>query len=136
MWIARDKDDSLWLFNEKPVRNEEESYWTISSPNHEAVGTLRYTMFPELKWEDEPIEVDLLPKGKTNKTDITVTRENIIFNNSYWTALRNTTAMAAMQSIIETCENISFTSIQEKIAETAIDCADILIEKLKSKEVK
>lgn len=136
MWIARDKDNSLWLYDEKPVRNEKEEDWTIASPTDTAVGVLDKDMFPKLQWEDEPLEVDLLPKGKTNKTDITVTRENIIFNDSYWTALRNNTAMAAMVTILEKQKNISFTSIQEEAAEIAINCADILIKKLKSKEVK
>lgn len=93
-------------------------------------------LLPDLKWEDEPMEIDLLPKGKTNKTDITVTRENIIFNDSYWTALRNTTAITAMATMLEKWNNISSPSVQEEASETAIDCADILIKKLKSKDIK
>lgn len=132
MWIARDKDGSLWLYDEKPIREEKCSVWiNESNITDEGIGVLQPTMFPSLKWEDEPIEVDLLPKGKTNKTDITVTRENIIFNDSYWTALRNNTAMAAMATMLEKWNNISLKSVQEEAAEVAIDCADTLIEKLK-----
>lgn len=134
MYIARDKDGSLWLYNEKPIRNEEENDWTISSPTDNAVGTLYSTMFPSLKWEDEPMEVDLVPKGKTNKTDITVTRENIIFNDSYWTNMRNTTAMTAMAAIIEKWNNICLDSVIEEVCELSVDYADTLVKKLKSKE--
>ena len=92
-------------------------------------------MFPELKWEDEPMEVDLVPKGKTNKTDITVTRENIIFNDSYWTNMCNTTAMAAMAAIIEKWNNICLDSVIEEVCELSVAYANTLIKKLKSKEL-
>lgn len=69
MWIARDKNGSLWLYNEKPIRNEEEEDWTIATPTDTAVGTLDTNMFPELKWEDEPIEVDLVAVNKSIVTD-------------------------------------------------------------------
>lgn len=62
MWVARDKSGCLHLFSNKPVRHligdfeywrREEPYSTISLPN---------SLYPELKWEDEPIEVELVSK--------------------------------------------------------------------------
>ena len=136
MWIARDKNRELWLYDEKPTREEKYSCWiNKSSITNEGIGTLDDTMFPELKWEDEPMEVDLVPKGKTNKTDITVTRENIIFNDSYWTNMCNTTAMAAMAAIIEKWNNIYLDSVIEEVCELSVAYANTLIKKLKSKEL-
>lgn len=137
MWIARDKDGSLWLYNEKPTRDEKGSCWiNESNITNEGLCTLQPTMFPELKWEDEAMEVDLLPKCKTNKTEITVTRENIIFNDSYWTALRNEAATVAMQAILERWSNISLKTIFDDVADLSIACANTLIKKLKSKNIK
>ena len=54
MWIARDRDGSLWLHTNKPNKNmtqwaEGDDYFEISSE-----------LFPEVKWEDEePIELVL-----------------------------------------------------------------------------
>lgn len=63
MWVARDKDGSLWLYNEKPTREEKSSCWiNKSSITNEGIGTLQLTMFPDLKWEDEPIEIELIRK--------------------------------------------------------------------------
>ena len=135
MWIARDKDQTLWLFENKPVR--EDDLWSNSDSDCMKLSDTTGQLFPDLKWEDEPIEVDLVFKGKTNKTDITVTRKNIIFNDSYWTALRNEAAVTAMQSILEKWNNVSLNSIViEEACELSVDCADALIKKLKSKEIK
>lgn len=56
MWIARDKDGSLWIYNEKPKKcdvgwlDEKLTYSSISSE-----------LFPDIKWEDdEPTEVEIV----------------------------------------------------------------------------
>ncbi len=134
MWIARDKNKSLWLYKEKPIRNEQENYW-ISSHHDDAISTLYPTMFPELKWEDEPIEVEIISKGKSNKTNITVTREKIAFDDSYWTAFRHMAAMAAMQSMITNWPH-ELKPVPENVCSSSVDFADALIEKLKSKQEK
>lgn len=130
MWIARDKDGSLWLFENKPVRKN--CNWNHPNLDFMKISDTTGQLLPKLKWEDEPIEVDLLPKGKTNKTD----SKNTIFNDSYWTALRNNTAMAAMATILEKQNNISEPSVLEEVCELSVDCADALIKKLKSKDIK
>ena len=60
MWLARDKDDYLYLFiGKKPIK--EYRHWTL-----EKVGTademipLSGDLFPEVKWSDEePTKVKL-----------------------------------------------------------------------------
>lgn len=74
MWIAREKTSqsgrtSLLLFSEKPYRVEHETIdptytygaWRIDG----LFGLYMYidsALFPELKWEDEPLEVELTVK--------------------------------------------------------------------------
>ena len=60
-WVARDKfQDKLVLFNEKPYRPDDGQLgiWKL-----EGGGVISLPMsrdfFPELKWEDEPIEVEI-----------------------------------------------------------------------------
>ena len=56
-WVARDKNGELNLFEVKPRRDENFGYWWDrdyqSSPIDE-------NAFPELTWENEPKEVELL----------------------------------------------------------------------------
>ena len=51
-WIARDKDGRLWFHWEKPERKGDE--W-LGFTGMFILGGL----FPDLKWEDDPIEVEL-----------------------------------------------------------------------------
>lgn len=77
MWIARDKEGYLFGFNHKPIRTnyDETGYygWTIDInyiPLNDVVNMqvqmsnimLPKELFPELTWEDEPIEVGIVPK--------------------------------------------------------------------------
>ena len=59
-WAARD-EYGLWLYREKPYRVEGVfySHWTDKNgPNSEF--PININIFPELTWEDEPIEVEIL----------------------------------------------------------------------------
>lgn len=78
MWVARNKDGSLELFEGRPHRmnkdniaSEEyrEGHWyyyslhSVIGPHtiqHFSTKMLNQNMFPNLKWEDEPIEINLL----------------------------------------------------------------------------
>lgn len=60
MWVARDKDGTLIMFHEKPIRRID--YWGPSDDNE--VFTITEGLFPNLKWEDEPLEVELTPTRK------------------------------------------------------------------------
>ena len=56
MWVARDMNGSLNLFLDKPIRDFEE--WTPSDKLLQYI-TIPSLEFADLKWEDEPIEVEL-----------------------------------------------------------------------------
>lgn len=57
MWIARDKTGRLFLYYTKPKRHK--TGWHIKGDPYLQ---LDKSMFPELKWEDEPREVELIDK--------------------------------------------------------------------------
>lgn len=59
MWIARDKDGSLWLFEEKPMKGK---YIWLSSLGIGAQFRLNERLFPKVQWSDEePRELFLKP---------------------------------------------------------------------------
>lgn len=58
-YVARDKDDNLWLYEEYPVRMG--NYWL--NDNFIMSFPIPNKMFPNLKWEDEPIKVELTIKA-------------------------------------------------------------------------
>lgn len=59
MWLARDENDSLWLFEEKPYKDK--SLWGSNSTMY----SINEKLFPEVKWEDEgPRELVLKPIKK------------------------------------------------------------------------
>lgn len=63
MYVVRDKDGDLCLFNARPVKIDEHGYW---QPKHSFDWiSLDSELFPEVKWEDEePTEVELVKKEK------------------------------------------------------------------------
>lgn len=63
IWIARDASGMLCAFREKPHRAEYDEYWITASDYD--YSTLREDWFPDLTWEDEPIE--LVVKTKKSK---------------------------------------------------------------------
>lgn len=76
MWVARNKNGQLTLFEGRPTRDEENEIWnhytiysncTDSNIQHFSAKILDRKMFPELKWEDEPIEVTLTSSELINK---------------------------------------------------------------------
>ena len=64
MWIARDKDGGLYCYENKPWRQEIDKIW-LDSPIYQdykydgsgCVEQLDTNLYPDLKWENEPIEV-------------------------------------------------------------------------------
>lgn len=63
IWIARDASGILCAFREKPHRAENGDFW-VSSSDYD-YSTIDDSWFPELTWEDEPIE--LVVKTKKSK---------------------------------------------------------------------
>ena len=60
IWIARDKDGDLWAFPSKPERDILSYSWITT--NDEVCCRIPTDWFPELTWENSPIE--LAPKRK------------------------------------------------------------------------
>lgn len=70
MWIARDKDETLWLFEEMPQRitgdiYKDDGWWcdVEDTSRNMSYCMLDSNLFPDLKWEDEPREVVLVEKS-------------------------------------------------------------------------
>lgn len=58
LYVARDKSGELFAYNSKPKRECYLGFW-FSDLN--CAGSISGNFFPELKWQDEPIEVELRP---------------------------------------------------------------------------
>lgn len=54
-WAARDKSGIIFISQVKPIRCVNSPCWLASRGL-----TVKTTDFPDLKWEDEPIEVELI----------------------------------------------------------------------------
>ena len=55
MWIARSKGGKLFLYNERPLYYKQEDRWFSVEPI--LPWPLSDGLFPNLKWEDGPLEV-------------------------------------------------------------------------------
>lgn len=61
MYVARDKDGSLYLFQTRPEKRDKRNIWLEKCIN--TMIKLDPSLFPEVKWEDEePTEVELVKK--------------------------------------------------------------------------
>lgn len=68
MYVARDKDGSLYLFNARPVKIDECGDWQPSETSLDWI-KLDPSRFPEVKWEDEePTEVELVIIKRKQRT--------------------------------------------------------------------
>lgn len=60
MWIARDKDNSLYAYSNPPIKEEES--WTSANVGEDYY-MIDENLYPEIKWEDEnPTKVKLIIK--------------------------------------------------------------------------
>lgn len=57
-WVARDKDGSLYAYEDKPILCHIEWIGLLLS-------SMENSFFPDLTWEDEPLEVMLTPVIKS-----------------------------------------------------------------------
>lgn len=68
MYVARDKNKSLWLFIDKPKRSQTNGWWEVDTQNSllrdDDCLQIDEELFPELRWQDEPIEVELRADDK------------------------------------------------------------------------
>ena len=56
LWVARDKNGFLFAYEDKPARCKNQREWL-----GRFLCSMKNSYFPELKWEYEPIEVELRP---------------------------------------------------------------------------
>lgn len=75
LWIARDKNGYLYLYNNKPIRNKEFDSFEINDDESECKNIILYDdsieldseLFPEVTWENSPQQVELkLIKNDSN----------------------------------------------------------------------
>lgn len=62
-WVARDESGSLNVFDEEPIRDEELEMWSDGLDHF----GLPYSSFPDLTWDSDPIEVEIIIKRKKNE---------------------------------------------------------------------
>lgn len=58
-WVARDRDGSLYVYEEKPIRKVTYSVW--SADGFFTINTFKH-LFKLIKWEDDPYNIDELLK--------------------------------------------------------------------------
>jgi|GEM_PF-3125192 len=58
LWVARERRGGLFLYKTKPILDCDFGIWFTKS---DCMGTISKKLFPELKWEDEPIEIGIRP---------------------------------------------------------------------------
>lgn len=56
-WVARDKNGFLGAYEDKPTRGENLKEWVAKK----FLSPIEDSFFPELEWENGPIEVELRP---------------------------------------------------------------------------
>ena len=56
LWVARDKNGFLFAYEDKPTRCDNQKEWI-----GRFLCSMKNSYFPELKWEDEPIEIGIRP---------------------------------------------------------------------------
>lgn len=59
-WVARDKDEKIWVYETCPEKYSDWQQWVGND------GSMRLDQksFPDLKWEDEPVEVEITIRKK------------------------------------------------------------------------
>lgn len=62
-WVARDKNGDLYMYTCKPERNSNLGYWDGNVPDI----TPSNDLFPDLTWESEPEEIEIIIKRKKNE---------------------------------------------------------------------
>lgn len=67
MYVARDSDGSLWLYDEEPVKNLDSGMWTSSSPSNTPLNDngKMHEICKEVKWEnEEATEIEIIIKRR------------------------------------------------------------------------
>lgn len=65
-WVARDSNSDLFIYNYKPKRD---TRWdSVEIWNGETYIELDSNLFPDLTWDSDPLEVEIIIKRKNNGT--------------------------------------------------------------------
>ena len=56
-WLAVDKDNSEYMYKEKPTRYSDEYWVSDYSYIHICYGSIERLIGRELTWDDEPVEI-------------------------------------------------------------------------------
>jgi len=75
IWITRDKDGFLWLFTEGKPKRDKGKFWvaarkTVDNIHVENPKLLNGELCTELKWEDEPIEIEMFRKREVGEKEL------------------------------------------------------------------
>jgi|GEM_PF-3579721 len=57
MWIARDADQTLYIYMSKPKRDNINSGYFVES-DYKGYYQIPYTLCPEITWENSPREIE------------------------------------------------------------------------------
>lgn len=76
LWVAREKRGGLFLYKTKPILDCDYGIWFSDL---DCMGTISRAFFPDLTWEDDPIEVEIRPvitdlDAKASEYDNSVTK--------------------------------------------------------------
>lgn len=121
MWVAKNKDNSISFTSMKPVRgciygtcptdnngNLINSYWVCSdgsTPDYISQSNLFFaSMFEYLKWEDEPVEVDIMPSDFLKKLllDIKSNIRSGKYDGELWKLFKDLVEICGYQEINST----------------------------------
>lgn len=68
-WVARDEDGRIYLYEDEPKRENGKPYGKPSEWVSENIMTkLSVASFPDLTWESDPIEVEIIIKERRNES--------------------------------------------------------------------
>lgn len=59
LWIAREKDNTLWLYNTKPIKKESLGVFMCTISENGYWSALDDKLFPGVTFENSPQEVEL-----------------------------------------------------------------------------
>lgn len=57
LWVERDKNGFLFAYEDKPTRCDNQREWFAEK----FLFSMENSFFPDLTWDDEPLEVELRP---------------------------------------------------------------------------
>ena len=135
MWIARDKNGCLYLYEAKPQKFNYRDIWDNDGNGAHHIDD---ALFPEVKWEDEePTEVDIVPKN--NQREKHEELKSIDWEQRrYEIARESLTAIMSniefYKQVLDDGKNGGVYSIPINVSMAAVDFADALIEELRKGE--